>query len=234
MQKAILRRWLPIGILVLALALVWGTGLNRYLSLDFLRMHYLEWQDQVARHRLLASVLFMAVYVTAVALSLPGGTILTLCGGALFGTIWGAALSVFSATLGATLLFWAARTAFSDLLRKKAGPWMARMQLGFAQDEWSYMFALRFLPIVPFFIVNLVPALLGVRPLVFIVATFVGIIPATSIYSAVGSSLSDVLAQGGELSLQHILTPKLIGSLSALGLIALLPALYKRWKKVRS
>lgn len=233
MSKKTGTKYLPLIILIGALAVAWATGSFQYLSLDSLKDNYANWHNYVAEHPLLASLIYAAIYIIVVALSVPGGTALTLAGGALFGGIWGASLTVLSATIGATIIFLAARTAFGDTLRKKTGSWIEKMQKGFAEDEWSYMFALRFLPIVPFFIVNLAPAFLGVRLVVFVTATFFGIMPATFVYSTLGAGISDLIAAGADIQLADLRSPKLIGSLVALGIIALLPAIYKKVKAKR-
>ena len=111
---------------------------------------------------IVAALIFMALYATATALSLPGGAVLSITSGFLFGALWGTVAIVISATIGATILFLIAKTSFGDALRAKAGGWLDKMAAGFQENALSYLLVLRLVPLFPFFIVNLVPALLGV------------------------------------------------------------------------
>jgi uncharacterized membrane protein YdjX (TVP38/TMEM64 family) len=166
----------------------------------------------------------------ATAVSIPGATILTLAGGFLFGIIWGSALTVLGATLGATAVFLAARTALGDALRRKAGPWMQRMEAGFRRDAVSYLLSLRLIPVVPFWLVNLVPAFFGVPLRTFVWTTAVGIVPGTVVYTSVGNGLGATLEAGGRPDLGVIFQPEVLLPLIGLGLLALLPAAWKRWR----
>src|SRR5262249_21562895 len=162
-------------------------GLQRYLSFDGLRTHRAWLVQQVAEHRLLVLAVYIAIYILAVALSLPGGLALTLAGGWLFCQWLGTAATLLGATSGATLLLLPARSAAGGLLRARAGRWLDRLKQGFQADAFSYMLFLRLVPAFPFFVVNLVPAFLGVSLRVFIVATLIGIIPGTFVFATVGA-----------------------------------------------
>ena len=157
------RRLLPLLVLVAGLLAFFAFDLDRYVSFDALRMHRGELLAFVAEHRIWAGLAFMAIYVAAVALSLPGGTVLSLIGGFLFGAVASTGLVVVSATLGATILFVVAKSALGDPLRAKAGPWMERLAEGFQKNELSYLLFLRLVPLFPFFVVNLVMGLTGAR-----------------------------------------------------------------------
>src|SRR4030095_8130561 len=124
-----------------------------------------------------------------VALSLPGAIWLTVAAGFLFGAVMGAILSVLAATAGATLLFLATKTSLGDYLHSHAGPWLAKVERGFADNQWSYLLMMRLFPAIPFFIANLIPAFLGVPLPVFMAATFLGIIPATEVFGNLGAGL---------------------------------------------
>ena len=188
----------------------------------------------VAQNALIAALLFMAVYAVATALSLPGGAILSITGGFLFGTLFGTLWVVIGATLGAVGIFLAARTALGDALRAKAGPWLARMEAGFQENAMSYLLVLRLVPLFPFFVVNLVPAFLGVNLRTFTVATFLGIIPGAFVYVSVGAGLGSVFDQGGEVSASSALTPEVITALVGLAVLSLVPVVYKKIKAKRS
>jgi uncharacterized membrane protein YdjX (TVP38/TMEM64 family) len=224
------RRWLPLLLLLLALALVYGSGLHRQLSLETLKTQREALQGFVAARPLAAPLVFVLAYAGVVALSLPGALFLTLAGGFLFGTFLGSVLSVTGATIGAVAIFLVARTALGTSLRDRAGPWLKRMEAGFREDAFSYLLVLRLIPLFPFWLVNLVPAVLGVRLPTFALATLIGIVPGSLVYTSVGNGLGAVLDHGGEPDLGLILKPQVLGPLLGLAALALLPALYRRWK----
>ena len=222
-------RLLPLLALLAGLGLFFIFGLQDQLSCVALRENRAWLGDWVAAHRLLAILGFMALYVAAVALSVPGATVLTIAAGFLFGIFAATAMVVAAATAGATVLFLAARTAFRDLLQPRVGPWLARLQRGFAENELSYLLFLRLVPLFPFFVVNLVPAFLGVRLRSFVIATFFGIIPASFLFASVGAGLGSLFDAGRDCSLDNVLTPQIILALVGLALLALIPVAYKRF-----
>jgi len=131
------------------------------------------------------------------------------------------------------MLFLIAKTSLGDFLLAKAGESVKKLQSGFEEDVWSYMFILRLVPIFPFFLVNLAPAFLGVPLRVYLVATFFGIMPATFVYALAGSGLGKVFEQGESFSAASILTPEIMGAFLGLGLLALVPVIYKRFTKTK-
>ena len=225
-----LKRFLPVLILVALIGVAYATGLHRYLTLDALKEHRAVLAAFVAKNLALAALTYVAVYAGAVALSLPAGALLTLAGGLLFGVPLGVTLTVIGATIGATALFLIARTAFGDVLREKAGPFLAQMSEGFAKDSFNYLLFLRLVPAFPFWAVNLAPALLGMKLKPYIIATAIGILPGTAIFTAFGAGLGDVFDKGGEVSLKSVLSPTLIAALIGMGLLSLLPILIRRYK----
>jgi len=227
----ILKRFMPILVIVAAIVTFFILDLGQYLSFDALAEHRHVLSEQVATNPVMASLVYITVYILVVALSLPGGMVMTLSGGFLFGAVWGTSMAVTGATLGATLLFLIAKTSLGDFLLAKAGNTVKKLQAGFEADVWSYMFILRVVPIFPFFLVNLAPAFLGVPLRVYVVATFFGIIPATFVYALAGSGLGKVFEQGEHFSAASILTPEMMGAFLGLGLLALVPVIYKRLAK---
>lgn len=227
---SMVRRFLPLGILLAGLVAFFAFGLDDYVSLDVLKDNRQALLGYVAENAVLASIVFFLVYAVAVAFSLPGGAVLTIVGGFMFGIVWGAGLVVFGATLGATCVFLAARTALGDTLRRKAGPWMARLEAGFQENATSYLITLRLVPVAPFWLVNLVPAFFGVRLGTFVLTTFFGIIPGTVVYVSVGHGLGATLDQGGEPDLGIIFRPEILLPLVGLALLSLLPVVYKKLK----
>lgn len=221
------RRLLPMLILLALVGGAFALRLDRYLSLDALRDNRLALHTFVEQSGIWAGLLYVLVYAGAVALSLPGAVFLTLAGGFLFGAYLGATLTVVGATLGATILFLVARSAIGDALRQRAGPFLARMSEGFSRNGFNYLLFLRLVPAFPFWAVNLAPALLGIRLVPYVIATFIGIIPATGVFSVFGASLGSIFDAGGDVNLKDVLSPTLIAALVALGLLSLLPVVVK-------
>lgn len=212
---------------------VFALGWDDYLSLSALREHraaLLAWHQQAP---LLSSLAFVLAYAAVVALSLPGAVWLTIAGGFLFGTGAGMLFSVAGATTGAVLLFVAARHVFADAVRARVGPTLARMEAGFHRNALSYLLFLRLMPVFPFWLVNLVPALLGVSLGTFLVATVVGIIPGSLVYALIGNGLGAILDAGGEPDLAIIFAPEVLAPLVGLALLSLAPVVYKGWRNRR-
>jgi len=219
---------MPLIILVAMLGLFFVFDLGQYLSFDALAEHRVSLLDWVDANVLWAPLVYILLYIVVVAFSLPGGLVMTVSGGFLFGAVAGGMYAVIGASLGATALFLIAKTSLGDYLLSKAGDMVQKMQKGFSEDALSYMFVLRLVPLFPFFIVNLVPAFLGVRLRTYVVATFFGIMPATFVFALAGSGLGSVLDQGQGITLTGILTPEILAALLGLALLAVIPVIYKR------
>jgi uncharacterized membrane protein YdjX (TVP38/TMEM64 family) len=227
--RGALRRLLPLGLLLGLILIAVAFDLDRFMSFEMLERHHAALEAFVARNWLAAAATFILVYATAVSLSLPCGLAMTLTGGFLFGSLAGTALVVVGATIGAILVFLIARSALADSARRRAGPWLRWMEEGFRENAFSYTLVLRLVPLFPFFIVNLVPAVLGVPLRTYALATLLGIIPASYVYATAGAGLGTLLAQGEDISVTGSLTPEVVVALSGLGVLALLPVLYKRY-----
>ena len=225
-------RWLryaPIALIAIGAAAAF-MAFGDYLSFDTLRDNreaLLAWRDG---NYVLAAGAFVLAYTLVVALSIPGALWMTLGGGFLFGVVGGSLLTVVAATIGATAIFLAARTSLGEALRAKAGPWLQKLEGGVRENEVSYMLLLRLVPAVPFFIANLAPAFLGVRLTTYVWTTFLGILPATAVYSWVGAGLGDVLDKGGEPNLGLLFEPHIIGPLLGIAALAALPILIKAFR----
>jgi len=226
-----IKRWLPVAVLLSGLVLFFVFDLNRYLSFELLREHRYELLGWIDDNGLVAIFSFIALYVLAIAFSLPGGTVMTVSAGFLFGTLLGTIYSVIGATIGATLLFLIAKTSLGLALKEKAGPWLNKLQAGFNENALSYLFVLRLIPVFPFWLVNLAPAFLGVQLRTYIVATFIGIIPGTLVFSLIGAGLGSVFDSGEAISLKGVLTPEIIAALLGLAMLALVPVVYKKFFK---
>ncbi len=223
----------PFVLLVFALCLFFGAGLDRYLTFDALKANRAGLQAWVAANGWLAPVAFALVYAAATALSVPAGALLTIAGGFLFGLWTGTAAVVIGATAGATLLFLAARSAFHEMFARRFGERFAKLERGFREDAFSYLLTLRLLPIVPFWLANLAPAFLGMRLAPFVAATALGIVPGTFVYVSVGAGLGAVFDAGQTPDLRVIFKPEILLPIVGLAILSLLPVAARRlgWTK---
>lgn len=229
--RPIWRRILPLLVLVAGLLLFLALGGHRYIAFDTLERHREGLMALVAAHRLLAPLVFVAVYAVMVAFSVPGAAVMTIAAGYLFGAFGGAAYSVVGATLGSVALFLAARTALGDLLRDRAGAAVNRMRAGFRENALSYLLVLRLIPLFPFWLVNLVPALVGVSLKVFVLGTFLGIIPGSLVYASVGNGLGTLFEAGEKAEIERVIyQPEVLLPIVGLVALSLLPVIYKKVK----
>lgn len=228
-QQNTILRWVPLAILLIGLFLVMYFRLYTYLSFESLQQHQKILSTWTQQHFWLASIIFILVYIIAVAISVPGAVFLTLAGGFLFGVLFGTVYVVISATLGAILVFLAMKTALRQWVEKYAGRFIKQMEQGFQKDAWSYLMVLRLVPIFPFWVVNIVPALLGVRLRTFAVTTFFGIVPGSLVYVWVGSGLNYIFQRQEKPNLHIIFAPQILLPLLALALLSLVPLIYKRY-----
>jgi uncharacterized membrane protein YdjX (TVP38/TMEM64 family) len=220
------RRLVPLGLLAVAWIAFMLAGGHRYLTFTALAANR-DWLRDLVRHwGIFAAFGYIAIYGGLVALSVPGAAVLTIAGGFLFGTWVGAACAVVGATLGATALFLAARAGLGGLARR-AGRFVTKLEAGFRADAFNYLLVLRLVPIFPFWLVNLVPALVGVRLATFVLATFLGIIPGSFVYASLGNGLGSVVE---EPDLAIVFAPRVLLPVIGLALLALIPVGYKRWR----
>lgn len=224
-----MRRVLPIVAVAGLLLLAWATLPRGDAAWRFLGNHQAAWHCAVADRPALAALGYVAVYAGVVSLSLPAGGLLTVAGGLLFGAWRGGALAVLAASLGATLLFLLARTTLGATLARRARPLVERLRPGLDRDGFSWLLALRLIPVVPFWLTNLAPALLGMRLRPFVAATVLGIAPATFVLAGVGSGVGDLLAAGQAPDVSKILSPPVLLPLLGLAALALAPVGWRRW-----
>ncbi len=223
-------RLVPLALICVGFGLFFAFGLDRYLSFEMLSQHrdtIVAWCNDNAG---LAAAGFVLMYCVATAFSLPGALWITIAGGFVFGAPAATLYVVIGATLGATAIFLAARYALADVLRAKAGPALRKMEDGFQANALSYLLVLRLVPLFPFWLVNLVPAFLGVPVRIFVIGTFFGIIPGTFVYAWVGSGVGTVFEAGGKPDLDIIFEPNVFGPLLGLAVLSLIPIAYKRFK----
>lgn len=210
---------------VLAFGAFFVLGGPRFLELATIKEHRDSLLQFTAQHYAVALAIGFCVYVIAVMLSLPGATVLSLTAGFLFGRWAGTALTVLAASAGATLVFLGARYLFADFARKRVGGLYERMRTGFAAHAFNYLLFLRLVPLFPFVLVNLAPALAGIPLRTYVLATVIGIIPGSFVLVNLGETLGRIessrdLVSGGTLL-----------ALALLGVLALLPIVFRKTRR---
>jgi len=231
-----LTRFLPIVVIAGALALALIFRVHEHLAWDALYARTQRLDALVTANFLAAFVLFILIYAAVVTISLPGGGLLKIAGGFLLGAWIGGAAAWAGAMIGAIVVFLAARTAFGDVLRGRAGGWVERLRTGFAEGAFSYLLVLRLTPVAPFIVVNIVPALVGVSLRTYLLATAIGIVPATFIYTSVGAGLKAGLATGAAADQEEALravmsSPATYVPMLALVALAFVPMVVKALRR---
>ncbi len=244
-------RLVPLLVLLAAIVLVYALGLQNYLTLERLAENSDALEAFISSNFFLALAIFAGIYIVVVALSLPGGALMTVSGGFLFGWIVGGLASVVAATIGATIIFLVAKTSLGEPLAARAGPWLGKLRAGFQKNALNYLLFLRLVPLFPFWLVNLAPAVLGVPLTTYLLGTFAGIIPGTFAFAFAGVGLDSVIeaqqssyenclaehAGGGASPCEFVfdpsalVTPQLLIAFAALGAVALIPVVLKRFRK---
>lgn len=231
-QKPASRRsytvWLLVLVLLAGFATYHFTGLHSLLTLHGLQDHGVLLRARVAAHPVLAPVLYALAYAVIVTLPLPVAALMTLLAGYLFGLVIGALTVAIGATAGACALFFIARSTLGRTLRERAGPWYEKMAAGMNDNAASYMLFMRLVPVFPFFVVNVIPALFNVSARTYALTTFFGILPATTIYVNLGRTLATLR------DTHDLVGAPVLAALALLGILALVPAawraIYKRRK----
>lgn len=242
-------RLLPLIVLLAVMALAYAMGWHKLLSLKTIGLNYEALRYFIKDHLAIALLLYFLSYVAVVALSLPGGLVMTISGGLLFGWKIATPAAVIAATTGASIVFLVAKTAVGEPLAAKAGPWLGKLREGFRENALSYLLFLRLVPAFPFFVVNLAPALLGVPLRTYVIGTFLGIIPGTLAFSVAGSGLgSAIKAQNAiymackanaplktdcpyTIDISALVTTELVAAFVLLGIVALIPVAIRKWSK---
>jgi uncharacterized membrane protein YdjX (TVP38/TMEM64 family) len=225
-----LARLIPLLLLAAGLIAFFALGLNKYLTLDLLKENRGALKDFVHDHKTQAVMAFIVAYVIVAAFSLPIGSLVSVAGGFLFGSVFGSAWIVIGATIGATILFLIAKTALGDPLRERFAAQLKPMEDGFRANAFSYMLILRLVPIFPFWLVNLAPAFFGVSLITFVVTTFIGIIPGAFVFASIGNGLSALFEAGEQpdLSLTALLSDsRFYIPIIGLTVLSLIPIAYR-------
>jgi uncharacterized membrane protein YdjX (TVP38/TMEM64 family) len=232
MPETRLTRRLPLVALLLMAGLLAFFGRDK-ISLAVVAEHFEALTAFRDSHFAWAAGVFVLAYVVMVAFSLPGAIVATLTGGVLFGLFPGVVFNVLGATLGSILIFGAARMGFGGALAEKMrakGGKVGRLEAALRENEWSVLFLMRLLPVVPFFLANLLPAVLGVSTRRFAISTALGILPGALVYTGIGAGLADVLAKGEVPTLAALKTPGVVLPLLGLAVLAALPMVLRLWR----
>jgi len=219
-----IKSWLPLIIIILLIIAAWLSGVADMVNLEFIKSKREYLLAMVGKYPILSLLTFIFAYISAVALSLPISSMLTLLGGFLFGRWVGTIAIVTGATIGAAIIFTIAKSSLGSILRDKAGGLYKKVAKNMEADEFSYMLFMRLVPVFPFFLVNILPALFNVRIIPYIITTFIGIIPGTFIYANLGRELGTIN------SLSDLASPATLIAFTLLGCLALVPILYKKIK----
>lgn len=216
-KKGLRKKILLVVLLVACLVAVRASGIGGYLNVESLKAHKVAIHSYVNPHPVLSPLLYILVYIVAVALSIPGATVLTLAGGFLFGTIKTAICVNIGATAGSALVFLITRYLLGDWLQRRYRTQLERFNKEIADHGLNYLLTVRFIPVLPFFLINILAGLTRVRLGTFIWTTSVGILPGDLVYSYAGSQI-DTIA-----STRDILSPNILVALILLALLSISP-----------
>jgi uncharacterized membrane protein YdjX (TVP38/TMEM64 family) len=220
------KKKLVIAAVVAALiALFFVFDLGRFLTLESLKTNRDALTMFYQKNRFFMAGAFIAIYIIQTALSLPGAAILSLAAGAIFGAVMGTMYVNIGATVGATLAFLVARYLFHDVIQKKFGPRLEKINRELETRGFNYLLFLRLVPLFPFFLINLGSGLTNMPLRTFILGTVVGIIPGSFVFCNAGASLAAIT------SMNEVASPRVLGSFALLGLFALVPVLYQKMKR---
>ena len=208
----------------IAVILFFYFDLQRFLTLAALKANRQTLLDYYVAHKLIMVAGFMTIYIVQTALSLPGAAILSLAAGAIFGSIMGTVYANIAATIGATLAFLVTRYLLRDVVLNKFGSKLEGMNRELEERGFGYLLFLRLVPLFPFFLINLAAGLTRLPLRTFFFGTMLGIIPGGFVYVNAGASLATID------SLSGIASPRVLGSFALLGLFALVPVLYNKYK----
>ena len=212
-----------LGILGLGLGAFFYFDVGQYFSLEALKANRDDLLAYTNANFAAAVILYVSIYILQTGFSLPGGALMTLTGGFLFGSVLGTIFVNIGATTGATLAFLAARYVLRDWVERKFGKRIEPIQAGFAQNAFSYLLTLRLIPAFPFFLVNLVSGLTRIPLGTYVIGTSIGIIPGSFVYAFAGRQLGSIN------SLAEIASPPVLMAFTFLGLLALVPIVHRKF-----
>ncbi len=228
-----LRRFGPVGALLILFIVALATGLAGKLNLETLQAQGQALQTYAAANPLKCAAIYVLIYVATVSISLPGALILSLSGGFLFGPLWGGMAAVTGATSGSTVVYLVCRSAFGDFLRRKPGAMLARVEAGFKQNAFSYLLTLRLIPAFPLLLVNVASGAMNIPVRTFLLASFLGMVPSSFVYAGIGSGFGHVFARGDKVDPSVVFEPQVLLPILGMGLLSLLPPLWRYWRRGR-
>ncbi len=228
-----MKKWIPLIVIIILMLIAYFSGITQFLTFENIKENRQLILSYIDQYPLLTLCLFILLYIVMTALSLPGGALLSIIGGFLFGVPLSTIYVVVGATIGATIIFLVARTAIGDLLKRKAGPFLSKMDAGFQKNTASYLLFLRLIPLVPFWLVNIAPAFFNVKTRTYLWTTFVGIIPGAYVFTQAGNGLGAIFDSGKEFSIETIFNIEVKIALVVLALFALIPVFVKRLRRDR-
>lgn len=231
MKKSQIKKIAPLFVIFCAVILFFAFDGHHFLTFEKMAQHDDALKAFIKENFLSSFLVFILLYAAVTAMSIPGATIGTLFGGYLFGIFVGSQAVIIGATLGACLIFLAAKTALSGLFKNKVSSSVGEFKKGFQENAFSYLLFLRLVPLFPFWLVNIIPAFLGVSFQTYLLATFLGIIPGTIVYVSVGNGLGIIIDQGKEPDMGIIFSPEIFLPILALAFLALIPIIYKKIKQ---
>lgn len=239
-KKSALKQWLPLILVGAVLVIGYFSGLKDYISLSNLIEQRENINTFVTNNYVSAVLIYILIYTGLVAISFPGASALSITSGLVFGWFVAGLATVTAATLGAIIIFLIARSSLGNVLKDRAGGFMAKMMEGFQKDAFQYLLTLRLIPAFPFWAVNIVPALLNMKLVPYAIATFIGIIPGTFAFAYLGAGLDSVIAEqeranpgcadAGTCSIEvgALVTTELLLALAFLAALSFLPFVVKK------
>jgi uncharacterized membrane protein YdjX (TVP38/TMEM64 family) len=219
-----LARFIPLLLLIAVVVAVYASGLTRYLSFAPIHEHGQWLRDQVARHYLVCLLIYFVGYAALTTTAIPGAIFVTLTGGFLFGTWVGGFTTSLAATAGALGVYFIVRSSVGSWLRERAEKsqgLMSRMREGLAKNAFWYLFGLRVVPAVPFILINLLAGAVSFPLRPYTLATFLGILPAFILYSAIGSKLGEMFDRGETPNLHTLVQPQFVFLMIGVGFLSL-------------
>jgi len=210
---------------VMLIALFFVFDLGKYLTLESLKANRDALTTFYQKNRIVMAAAFITVYIIQTALSLPGAAVLSLAAGAVFGAVMGTLYVNIGATVGATLAFLVARYLFHDVIQNKFGSRLEKINKELEAQGFNYLLFLRLVPVFPFFLINLGAGLTKMPLRTYFLGTIVGIIPGSFVFCNAGASLATIT------SMSEVASPRVLGSFALLGMFALVPVLYQKFKR---
>lgn len=228
-----MKRWLLLAAVVAVVAAAAVFAVGDAVDPATLRRYNTVLLDFVRARPVLAPAAYVGIYAAAVVASVPIAALFTAVGGSLFGWLWGAAYTLVAQMIGATALFLLAPKALAGWVMRRAGPRMQHVRAGFRHNAFSYIIVLRLTGMLPGFLVNAVPGVLGVRPRTYFLGSAIGLLPGTAVYTGIGAGVGSLMAAEQALKPANLFTPEIVVGFAGLVVLTLIPVAYQRLQKRR-